>query len=64
MVKMTNNAFYFILKAPFVLKIVQIFFGYLEKRLDKKAKVNCKIYDVTNWNTNNYNKHIARYLKK
>ena len=26
-------------------------------------KLSFKIYDVTNWNTNNYNKHIARYLK-
>ena len=25
-------------------------FGYVEKRLDKKATVNFKIYDVTNWN--------------
>ena len=34
------------------------------KRLDKKAKVNFKIYNVANWITNNYNTHIARYLKK
>ena len=40
------------------------FFCYIGKQLDKKTKVNFRIYDVTNWNTNNCNKHIARYLKK
>ena len=40
------------------------FFSYIGKQLDRKAKVNFKIYDVTNWNTKSYNKHIARYLKK
>ena len=29
-----------------------------------KTKLNFKIYDVTNWITNNYSAHIARYLKK
>ena len=38
--------------------------GYVEKRLDKSAKVSFKIYDVTDWTTNNGNKHIAHYLKK
>ena len=33
-------------------------------RLNKKAKVNFKIYDITNWITNNYNKQVARYLIK
>ena len=28
-------------------------FGYLEKRIDKKAMVNFKIYDATDWTTNN-----------
>ena len=28
------------------------------------AKVNFKFYDVENWEINNYNKHIAQYLKK
>ena len=27
-------------------------------------KVNFKIYDVTNWTTNNYNTNIAQHLKK
>ena len=26
--------------------------------------VNLKIYDVTNWLTNNYNTHIVQYLTK
>ena len=30
------------------------------RRLDKKARVNFKIYDATNQETNNYNTHIAR----
>ena len=38
-------------------------FGYEEKRSDKKVKINSKIYDVTVWTTNNYNTHIAQYLK-
>ena len=28
-------------------------FGHVGKRLDKKAEVNFKIYDVTDWITNN-----------
>ena len=26
--------------------------------------VNFKIFDVTDWKTNNYNTHIAQYLKE
>ena len=55
------------LKALFVLEIHRflfLLFGYVEKRLNKKAKVNFKIYDVTDWTRNNYNIHIAQYLKK
>ena len=40
------------------------FFGHVGKRLNQEANVNSKIYDVTTWETNNYNKHIGRYLKK
>ena len=40
------------------------FFGFAGKRLDKKAKVILKIYDALKWNTHNYNKHTARYLRK
>ena len=49
------------------LRYLQFFpdsFGHIGKQLDKKSKVNFKIYDVTNWNTKNYNKHIVRYFKK
>ena len=61
-----NNAFNFILKALFALFInfYPDFFGCVGKRLDKKVNINFKINDVTKWNTNNYNKHIVRYLKK
>ena len=38
-------------------------FGHVRKRLDKKAKVNFKIYGVINWETNNCNSHVAQYLK-
>ena len=49
-----KNAFYFMVKALFVPKI-----GHVEKRLSKKAKVNFKIHDVTDWITNNYNTHTV-----
>ena len=55
------------LKALSILEIFKFLpglFGYVEKRLVKKAKVNFKIYDVTDWTTNNHNPHIAQYLKK
>ena len=64
---MIENAFYFMLKALFVLKIFTLcpdFFGHAEKRPDKNAKVNFKLNDVTYWETNNYNTHVADYLKK
>ena len=53
-------------KAPFTLKIFTFFswnFGYIGKRLDKKAMVNFRIYDITDRATYNYNAHIAQYLK-
>ena len=46
------------------LRFCLVFFGYVGKQLDKKAKVNFKVYGVTNWNKNYYNNHIVRYLKK
>ena len=60
------------LKAIFVFELYTFFvlfraiyiFGYSEKQLHKKGKVNFKIYDVTGWTTNNCNAHIAQYLKK
>ena len=44
--KMMKNAFYFILEVLFVLKLLKFsswLFGYVEKRLDLKGKVNFKI---------------------
>ena len=49
--KIIKNAFYFILKALFILKIIMLrylnfcpdFFGHVGKRLDKKVKVNFKV---------------------
>ena len=64
--KPMNSAFYFTLKDLLILEIFTFlswFFGYAEKRLVKKAMVNCKIY-VTDWTTNNYNRHVAQYFKK
>ena len=64
---MKNNS-YFMLKALFVLKVFKflcfLLFGYVGKRLYNKAKINFKLYDVTDWETNNYNTHISQYLKK
>ena len=51
-----QNAFYFILKALFVLKLFKFLsclFGHVEKCLDKKDKVNFEICDVITWLTNN-----------
>ena len=51
----------------FVLEIFELLsrlFDCVKKRLDKKAKVNFEIYDVTDWTTYYYNTHIAHYHKK
>ena len=64
---MVKNGFYFILKLFLILKYSNFcpkFFGLVQKRLDKKAKVNFKIYVIIKWEINNYNTRIARYLKK
>ena len=58
---MIQNVFYVIKKSLFVVKS---FIGLVGKRLDHRAKVNLEIYDVINWETNNYNTNIAQYLKK
>ena len=60
-----KNAFYFILKALFVLKIFKPLswvLGHVEKWLDQKVKVNFGIYDVIAWLTKNYNTHIDQYF--
>ena len=33
-------------------------FDHVEKRLDKKGKVDFKIFDVINWEKNNYNTQL------
>ena len=46
-----RNAFYFTLKVLSVLKIFEFWFRLFSQKgkgLDKNAKVNFKIYDVTN----------------
>ena len=63
---MMKNAFYFILKAHFVLrmfKVLSSFFGHVRKGVDKKAKANFKIYDVADWQANSYNTYIVQHLK-
>ena len=65
--KIMKNAFYFLLKVRFVIKILKflsLLFGQVGKRLNGKAKVIFKIYDATSWTTNYYNTHNAEYLKK
>ena len=59
---MMKNVFYFMLKALFVFEIfafLSLLFGYLGKRLDEKAKVNFKIYDLSDRATNNFNACIV-----
>ena len=58
-----KNAFYFTLKARFVLKIyifLSSLFSHAEKMawLERKAFYDVMIYDVTTWLTNNCNTHI------
>ena len=62
-----KNAFYFILKALFLLKIFKFlswYSGHVEKRLGYKENVNFKIHDFTTCETNNYNIDFAQYLEK
>ena len=64
---MMKNAFYFNLKALTIVKITKFLswlFDHVEKRLDLRDKVNFKMYDITIWETNNYNAHVAQYFKK
>ena len=56
---MMKNAFYFILKAFYVLKIFKFLsFWTCRKNGLIRKKVNFKNYDVTGWLTNNFNTHI------
>ena len=60
-----NNAFYFILKALFVLKIFKFFvLTFWACRENGFIRKIILIYDVTAWLTINYNTHIAQYLTK
>ena len=66
--KIMKNAFYFIIKALFVLIIFKFFpwlFGHEEKTAWLERQVNFDIYDVTAWLTKNYNTHylISHELK-
>ena len=58
--KMMKNTFCFMLKAIYVLGVFTFLswlFSCVEKQLDTKAKGNYKIYDFTDWITNNYKTH-------
>ena len=49
---MMKNAFYLILKALFFVRHLNFcakFFGHVRKQLNKKVKINSKIYDFTDW---------------
>ena len=53
-------------KASFPLEIFIFFswhFGHVEKWLNKKAKIDFKIYDFIGWTTNNHHTHITQYIK-
>ena len=52
--KKMKNTFHFTLKGLL----------YLNFCLYLKDKVDFKIHDVTTWLTNNYNNHIAQFLRK
>ena len=63
---MMKCAFYFFLIALLVLKISVFcpdFFGYIWKRMEDKAKVNFKIYNIISWETTN-TQYIAQYIKR
>ena len=64
---MMKNAFYFILEAFLFsryLIVLPDIFSHERTRLGRKAKVYFKIYDITNWEKDNFNTHIAQWLKK
>ena len=46
------------------LKFSYDFLYHAGKQLDKKAKVNFKIYDVRDMSINDRNTHIVEYFKK
>ena len=67
LLKMMKNAFYFMLRALFLLLryfsyIFALTFWLGRKPLNEKAKVDFKIYDVTERTTNNCITCIAQYV--
>ena len=46
------------------LNVCSDFLGHVEKQLYKKAKLDFKIYNVINWETNNYNTHISHISRE
>ena len=65
--KLIKNGFTSMLKALFVREILTFLYWvlcYVEERLDKKTKVNFKIYDFIDWTKINCNTHIVQYLNK
>ena len=42
----------------------KLFFGHVGQLLNKRAKLNFKIYEVINWPTNNYNIYIFSNISK
>ena len=54
------------LKASFVFNYLNVFpdfFYNVGNRFDKKAKVNFKIYDIADWEPNNYNTYSPIFLR-
>ena len=66
--KMMRNHFHFILKALFVFQIfmffVLTFWLCKKKKTAREESYEKNVYDITNWTADNYNTHIAQYLKK
>ena len=62
LLKMMKSAFYFTLKALFILTILQFtssLFSHVEKWLDSKDYIDCRFYDVTaRINRRNIRKHF------
>ena len=67
LLRMTKNAFYFIIKALFILKVFKFLsrlFYQVEKTVLLDDKVNFIIYNITTWLPNICNTHIDQYPKK
>ena len=65
LLKMKKNAFYFILKALFAVKIFRFLsglFGHAGKATRLESNVNLEVHDFTPWFRNNFN--IVQYLTK